>query len=127
MKNLNGKELMRGDTVLVAAPDGSVMAGPIHQFYDRNDSIRIAGYPFQVPACDTVLAQDAFDAFAKPLLEARAEAERQKLLDAAKTAQAVKDAQAGLANTPASAPVAPPEPPKAPEPPETPPGASPTV
>lgn len=120
MKNLNGKELMRGDTVLLAAPDGSVVAGQIHQFYDRNDSIRIAGYPFQVPAKDTVLAQDAFECFAVPLLKARDEAEQQKRLDAAKAEQDAKDkakaeadAKAKAAAEAASKPA---EPSKAPEP-----------
>jgi hypothetical protein len=101
MKNLNGKELMRGDVVLHATADG-IVAGAIHQFYDRNDAVRIAGYPFQVPAKDTVLAQDAFNTFAVPLLKERDEAERQKLLDATKAAE-----------VPPSVPV---EPPKAPEP-----------
>lgn len=84
MKNLNGKELMRGDSVLLAAPDNTVVVGQIHQFYDRNDAIRVSGYPFQVPAKDTVLAQDAWNAFAVPLIKAREEADRQRLLDEAK-------------------------------------------
>lgn len=120
MKNLNGKELMRGDLVLLAAPDGSVMGGQIHQFYDRNDTLRIAGYPFQVAAKDTVLAQDAFEAFAVPLLKERDEAERQKLLDAAKAEQDAKDKAKADADAKAKADAEaaskPAEPPKAPEP-----------
>lgn len=70
MKNLNGKELMRGDVVLHSTPDG-VIAGAIHEFYDRSSQIRIGGYPLRVAAEETVLASEAFNAFATPLLAAR--------------------------------------------------------
>ena len=61
MKTLNGKELMRGDVVLHSTPDG-VIAGAIHEFYDRSNQVRISGYPLRVPAADTVLAADAYKA-----------------------------------------------------------------
>jgi len=77
MKNLNGKELMRGDVVLYQAPDGQVIAGAIHEFYDRTEQVRLGGYPLRVPAGETVLASDAFEALATPLLKARAEAAKQ--------------------------------------------------
>jgi len=99
MKNLNGKDLMRGDLVLLAAPDGTVIGGAIHQFYDRNEAVRIAGYPFQVPAKDTVLASDAFNAFAAPLLKARAEAEAKAKADA-EAAKAAPQQAAGTPETP---------------------------
>ena len=102
MKNLNGKELMRGDKVLTAAPDGTVMIGEVHQFYDRNDAVRISNYPFQVPARDTVLAQDAYDAFAKPLIEAREEKEQQRLLDEAKVKEGPKEPPNAPPVTPAT-------------------------
>jgi hypothetical protein len=68
MKNLNGKTLLRGDAV-IAVVGGTVQVGTVAAFYDRTGQIRITGYPINLMASETVLAQDAWNAFAQPLLD----------------------------------------------------------
>jgi len=61
MKYLNGKLVMRGDAVIAAIDDkGTVVAGEVHEVYDRDNSIRIKGYALRVQAATAVLAADAY-------------------------------------------------------------------
>ena len=69
MKYLNDAEVMRGDDVLALTPDGFAVVGKVHEIVDRNQTIRISGYPIQVKAADTLLATYAYKTAAKPLLE----------------------------------------------------------
>jgi hypothetical protein len=69
MKNLSGKTLMRGDFILVEIVPQVIQGGPIQQFYDRANQVRFGGYPIPVDAGKTVLASDAFEAYARPMLK----------------------------------------------------------
>ena len=73
MKNLNGKDLMRGDDV-IALHNGAILSGRVFEFYDRSEEVRISGFALPIKAHDTLLAADAWEAFATPLLKAREEA-----------------------------------------------------
>ena len=76
MKNLQGIELKRGDQVIGPGDGETVVMGIIHEFYDRNNQLRVGGYPLRVDASATVLAADAYKALAEPLIaKNKAEAE----------------------------------------------------
>lgn len=63
---------MRGDLVIAAVPSGTeevvIIAGNIHEFYDRVNQVRIGGFPLRIPAGDCVLAKDCYDAYAAPIV-----------------------------------------------------------
>lgn len=75
MKSLNGKELMRGDCVLTAVGE-TVIAGNVHELYDRIGAVRIAGYPIPVKAADVVLATDAWATVMEKQAALKAQAEQ---------------------------------------------------
>lgn len=93
MKSLNGKELMRGDCVLTAVGE-TVIAGNVHELYDRIGAVRIAGYPIPVKAADVILAKDAWDSFAPPNI-----AKRAAIAKAAADAEAAAKGQDALAGS----------------------------
>ena len=64
MKNLQGIELKRGDQIIAPGDGVSVIMGNIVEFYDRNNQVRVSGYPLRVEASKTVLAKDAYDLIA---------------------------------------------------------------
>ena len=71
MKNLNGKELKRGDAVIfqVGVGDQTVtMVGNVHQFDERHLLLRVSGYALPIKADSVVLAEDAWNAFAAPII-----------------------------------------------------------
>ena len=76
MKYLDDKTAMKGDAVLFQAPGTDfVHAGNVHELYDRTEDMRVTGYALRVPANICVLAQSAWEAYSKPLLEAKAKEE----------------------------------------------------
>ena len=81
MKYLNDKTAMKGDAVIYVtpAPDNFAVVGTVHELYDRNQNLRISGYPLQVPANKVLLAADGYAAVAGPIAEAAAKAEADKL------------------------------------------------
>jgi hypothetical protein len=89
MKNLSGKTLMRGDFILAEIAPQVIQGGPIQQFYDRSNQVRFGGYPIAVDAGKTVLAADAFEAYARPMLKKQDEAATAKATELA--AQKAKD------------------------------------
>lgn len=96
MKSLNGKELKRGDAVIfqVGVGDQSVvMVGNIQQFDDRHGLIRVSGYALPIKADGVVLASDAWEDFAAPLLTAKAKADDKKQAADAKVATAEVDSK----------------------------------
>lgn len=114
MKYLDDKEVMRGDAVIAATADGqSVVCGTVHEIYERTNQVRITGYALRVEAEDCVLAQEAFDAYTKPLLAARAKAKAE--------AEAAEQAKLKGASTQAATPEAPPVAPDTQNAPEAPP------
>jgi len=82
VKYINGKTPMLNDSVVVALEDGTVLAGSVHQIYERNKTFRITGYALSIPANTAILAEDAYKAAVAPIL-----AEREA---AKKAAEAVK-------------------------------------
>lgn len=105
MKSLDGKDLMRGDCVLTKVGD-VVIAGNVHELYERIGAVRIAGYPIPVKAADVVLASDAWAGYTEPLIaKCKADAEAKAIADkAAADAEAAKQENQGPAvqqqNTP---------------------------
>jgi hypothetical protein len=81
MKDINGTELMRGDAILAPDGQGGVLVGQIAEFYDRNNQLRIGGFPLRVSADGALLAQTAWSAYAS-----------KAAADAAAAAQAAADA-----------------------------------
>lgn len=67
MKNLQGKDIKRGQHVIAKISDGIYEAGIIHQLYDRTNQVRISGYALTVPANKLVDAGDAWEAVAKTI------------------------------------------------------------
>jgi hypothetical protein len=76
MKDINGTELMRGDAILSPDGQGGVLVGQIAEFYDRNNQLRIGGFPLRIAAEGALLAQTAWDAYnAKTAADAAAAAQ----------------------------------------------------
>lgn len=93
MKYLDGKEVLRGDAVIAPVDNGkSVVCGTVHEIYERVEKVRITGYALMVDAKDCVLAQEAFNAYAGPLLKARKEAEASEKAKASAPAQSAPEA-----------------------------------
>ena len=82
MKSLNGKELMRGDCVLTEL-SGVVIAGNVHELYDRTQQVRIAGFAIPVKAVNCVLASDAWATVMEKQSALKAQAEQAAAVKAA--------------------------------------------
>jgi ribosomal protein L24 len=99
MKNLSGKELMRGDAVLVKVGE-EVIVGIVHEFYDRSNQVRVSGYNIRVNAADCYFAKDAWEAGAAPIIakaaaaaaKAKADADAKAAADKAAADEATKKA-----------------------------------
>jgi hypothetical protein len=85
MKTLDGVEVKRGDQVIAAGDQVSVIMGTVHELYDRSEQLRVGGYNLRVYARDCVMATNAWSGYAGPLLEARAKAAEPAKLAAAGT------------------------------------------
>jgi hypothetical protein len=72
MKYLNGKDALKGDAVVtLVGKEKFAVAGVVHELYERNQQVRVSGYNLPVLASDCVLASDAYDALAAPILAKR--------------------------------------------------------
>ena len=80
MKTLDGKDIKRGHQVLAPGDKDFVIMGTVHELYDnvKPPELRVGGYGLRIKAEDTVLAIDAFNAYAGPLLAKRAEEAKAK-------------------------------------------------
>ena len=87
MKDINGTELMRGDAILAPDGQGGVLVGQIAEFYDRNNQLRIGGFPMRVSADGALLAQTAWSAYADKVA-AEAAVAAQAAVDAAASSSA---------------------------------------
>jgi hypothetical protein len=71
MNYLNGKLVMKGDAAVHVTPEKYAVVGTVVELYERDETLRIGGYPLRVPANKVVLAGDAYaalvDALPKPV------------------------------------------------------------
>ena len=100
MKTLDGKDIKRGHQILAAGDKDFVIMGTVHELYDnvKPPELRVGGYGLRIKAEDTVLAIDAFNAYAAPLLEKRA-AEAKAKAEADEAARVASHAPQNTAST----------------------------
>lgn len=100
MKYLDGTDVMKGDVALVSTPDGTVIAGTVHQLMDRTEQILVSNYPLRVYSRDALLASACYKAVAGPVLERERLAKEQALKEAAEKVEAERKAAEEAAKAP---------------------------
>lgn len=62
MTYLNGKEPLKGDTIICPDGNGGMVVGTVEQLYERTGQLKIGYFSLRLRVVDCVLASDAYDA-----------------------------------------------------------------